>query len=79
MRTEFGVPSDSILPGHSQAWPISIGTLSWVPPDRLPVLAPHPMNWLRPLCFSKASLREVVTQDHLDKGDGKEEDIDRPS
>lgn len=34
---------------------------------------------LHPLCFSNTSLREMVIQDHLDKGDGKEGDIDRPS
>lgn len=41
MRAEIKFPLDSSLPGYSQAWLITRGPLSWVPPDLPPGLPPH--------------------------------------
>lgn len=76
-----GVPPDSTLPGHSRAWLVSGGSLSWGPPDHLPRLASclgPVLPSFNTLSFAK-SLRELLTQDHLDKaGNGTEGDSDRP-
>lgn len=81
MRAESRVPSDSALPAYAQAQPMSTGPLSWVAPGHLPGLASRLFSVPFPSSpfFSKASLREVVTQDRLDKKEDGEGDTDTPS